>query len=377
MKYAMFLVVFMLSNLSNANKQLFNDDNFYYWSNPQKTNYAVVRIKNLAPNSTVLVNQKPWKVSQKGQLLLPFLNAQTVIWQAKDNRKHAYRVNKKGIAKVSLAINNELEQSSAIPRSMLMPILNQKGQDLSAWLGRIDHSYALLNKQDQSCELAGSHHKDVVILVHGLGRTKHSMSSLAKALRKQGKATCLVNYPSKSYPIEMLSDWLATAIKQMDEKGFNKIHIVTHSMGGILTRYALHSDPNLAKKIDKIVMLAPPNHGSEVIDKLGGYSWFKAVQGPAALQLFNDEQGLAAIIPSINMVVNKSTLIIAGTKSSDPWFNHLFVNKKGQSILHDGKVSVQSATLEDVKIRLVKTGHTLIMNNKDARKIMMEYLGVD
>ncbi len=132
-----------------------------------------------------------------------------------------------------------------------------------------------------------------VILLHGLGRTSLSMAPMARALEEAGYLTANIGYPSREHPVEVLAaDALPRGIAECRRAGGKTLHIVTHSMGGILTRYYLsrHTLPDLGR----VVMLGPPNQGSAVADRLMDQRAYRIFNGPAGQQLGTGPEGIAA-----------------------------------------------------------------------------------
>ena len=204
-----------------------------------------------------------------------------------------------------------------------------------------------------------------VILLHGLCRTSRSMTKLQHALAQAGYTVWNVDYPSRTAPIEVLADnAVGKAIAVCRANGATKIDFVTHSMGGILVRsyLARHAMPELGR----VVMLAPPNEGSEVAEKLKGLSLYKWINGPAGEELGTDKNSLPNQIGPARFPVG----VIAGDRSIN-WINSLFF-LPGRN---DGKVSVTRAKLPGMSdFRVIHATHSFIMFNDEAIRLTLQFL---
>ena len=196
---------------------------------------------------------------------------------------------------------------------------------------------------------------ECVVLLHGLARTRRSMEKLADALKAAGYRTVNLDYPARKKTIERLAvEVIPEGIKRCQAVGAQRIHFVTHSMGGIVLRYYLASHE--IQRLGRVVMISPPNHGSEVADALREnflYRWF---MGPAALELGTDCDSLPEKLGPADYPLG----IIAGSHYSffDAWFASLIPGE------NDGKVSVESAKLEGMAdFLVVPEAHTFIMTD--------------
>lgn len=206
---------------------------------------------------------------------------------------------------------------------------------------------------------------DCVVLLHGLGRTSASMEPLQEFLEAHGYAVANVDYPSRKHPIQALAP-LAV------EKGIGEcqqgnrpaaIHFVTHSLGGILVRYYFSRHEHDA--LGRVVMLAPPNQGSNAADAfrhLPGFAW---LNGPAGFQLGKGEGSvpLALGTPAFEFAV------IAGNRTIDPLGSAVLDNPD------DGKVSVSDTRLAGMRdFTIVAASHAFIMQNEDVFRLVAGFL---
>jgi len=195
--------------------------------------------------------------------------------------------------------------------------------------------------------------RETVILLHGLGRTHLSMATFEETLAGKGYRVINVNYPSTSEPIEIHAKNLGDVLKHccMDES--ETIHFVTHSMGGIIVRYYLAN--NELKNLGRVVMLSPPNQGSEIVDTLKGNKIFQENMGPAAMQLGTDDDSLPNTLGPVSFELG----IITGDQSLNPLYSAMIPGSD------DGKVSVDNAQVKGMAdFIVVPHSHSFIMNSE-------------
>lgn len=203
--------------------------------------------------------------------------------------------------------------------------------------------------------------KKWVILLHGLARSSISMTRIEYRLIKENYRVINVNYPSRERHIEQLAnEAIGDALKQC---GNDPVSFVTHSMGGILVRQYLsqHTIANL----DKVVMLGPPNEGSEVVDKLSRFPIFQLLNGEAGMQLGTKDNSVPKRLGAADFELG----IIAGTQSVNILLSTLIPGK------NDGKVSVESTKLSGMKDHIeVKTTHPMMTFNTDVINQVIRFL---
>ena len=212
---------------------------------------------------------------------------------------------------------------------------------------------------------SAAENQEYVILLHGLCRTSRSMAPMERALSKAGYHVLNVDYPSRTASIDKLSeDAIGRAVADCQKAGAAKIHFVTHSLGGILVRSYLsrHTIPNLGR----VVMLGPPNQGSEVVDKLGSWWIFNKLNGSMARkELGTDKNSTPNQLGSANFCVG----VIAGDRSIN-WINSLLIPGRD-----DGKVSVERTKLAGMADHIViHSAHPFLMRNRTAIRQTIHFL---
>ncbi|MBN1906699.1 MAG: alpha/beta hydrolase [Deltaproteobacteria bacterium] len=212
------------------------------------------------------------------------------------------------------------------------------------------------------CIQSNSLADECVILLHGLARSSSSFNRMESVLKDNGYFTVNYNYPSRKYSIEKLAkDSIDNALAQCPANG--RVHFVTHSLGGILVRQYLSTGK--IKNLGKVVMLGPPNKGSQVVDKLKNVPGFEFINGPAGRQLGTDSMGIPARLGPAEFEVG----IIAGTRSINPILSSMLPDPD------DGKVSVENTKLAGMADHItLPVSHPFLMKNDEVIKQVIYFL---
>ena len=204
--------------------------------------------------------------------------------------------------------------------------------------------------------------KECVILLHGMARSDRSMKTMEAALSAQGYAVVNYAYPSTDYDIETIAkEHIAKAIAQCQPS--TKVNFVTHSLGSIILRKYLSE--HTMRTLGRVVMLGPPNKGSELADFLANNILFEFYNGPAGQQLGTGKDSVPLGLGQVGFELG----VIAGNRSFNP------VLTKLSSGEHDGIVSVDSSKVEGMTDHIVMpVTHTFMMMDSSVIQQVQHFL---
>lgn len=210
----------------------------------------------------------------------------------------------------------------------------------------------------------------VVIVLHGLFRSRASMRKLCEYLEANGGYTALnMSYASTQSDVASHARALDRIIRQLPD--VEEINFVGHSMGNIVVRRYLHDQMRRKdgcgpdRRIKRFVMLGPPNHGSAVAVALASKGLGAALTGKAGRQLGREWEKLEAALGTPPCEFG----IVAGGKADGAGFNPLL---EGDD---DGIVSVASARLAGARdFVLVPVLHSFLTSDPEVLACTLRFL---
>jgi pimeloyl-ACP methyl ester carboxylesterase len=205
--------------------------------------------------------------------------------------------------------------------------------------------------------------RETVVVLHGLGRGKFSMSRVARHLRREGYDVLNLSYPSTRMRVAEAAGHLHRELASRLPADATRVHFVTHSLGGLVVRAYLkdHRPENLGR----VVMLAPPNQGSEVADRMRKVFFYRWFTGPAGQEMGTD----AASLPNSLGAVDFPLGVIAGSRSFNPLFSAWLDGED------DGKVAVARTRVAGMSdFLVVPTNHTFIVLHARALRQVTHFL---
>jgi len=202
--------------------------------------------------------------------------------------------------------------------------------------------------------------EEVVILLHGIANIPLSMKYLENSLEKAGYQVHNLGYPSTDVSIEEAASRIREKVTAMS--GANTINFVGHSMGNLLIRMLLGDD---LPGVGRVVMIAPPNQGSFMAQRLEDRDVYRWIFGPAGQQLPADNRDFFESLP----IPNCQFGVIAGGRGTEEGYNPFL---EGDD---DGTVSVEETKLPGAADHtLVNATHTLILFDPETVEQTIHFL---
>lgn len=218
--------------------------------------------------------------------------------------------------------------------------------------------------KSQVCE---KNEQEVVIMLHGLWRSVRAMRPMATYLSNHGFSTVNVPYSSFRHDLDTLVSVVNKEIEPWVKQG-RTIHFVTHSLGGVVVRRLLEKlEESQIEQVGRVVMLAPPHRGSEIVDWLRSSRLrsIKGVLGPAGKFLSSEEMAKQ----SEEFPSGVEAAVIMGEKSAIPFFRKLL------DASNDGIVSVEKGRLFGIKeFKVVHADHTFISSEPDVMELTARFI---
>lgn len=181
--------------------------------------------------------------------------------------------------------------------------------------------------------------REIVLLLHGLLRGKRSMRELQGAFEGAQMRCERWSYASSRRDIQSHVRALSRRCAALRDEGLERIHFVTHSLGGLIVRGLLRAEDH-PPYVGRLVLIAPPNNGSEIARRVLALPGLRTIYGPSGQDLRDP-----AVVAQICAMPRAPFLIIAGTRSFD-WRNPTsYVGSRVLEPPHDGTVTLAETQL--------------------------------
>lgn len=212
-------------------------------------------------------------------------------------------------------------------------------------------------------EYPDKHKDECVVLVHGLRANSSFMEELENALVDSGYRVLSVDYPSSQYKIQALADTAIGTALMMCGSCCDTVHFIGHSMGNTLIHYYLQK--TRPGKVHRIVMIAPVNQGTELINRLEWIPGFATLNSPAGMQLgCGPDRFLQSLSPLPHDIG-----IIAGNRTINPIASLIIPGKD------DGRVSIEHTKMQGMDdFILVPSNHHWIVKKDSTVRSALRFI---
>ena len=200
----------------------------------------------------------------------------------------------------------------------------------------------------------------VILLVHGLGRTRRSFFLLSRRLANYGHTPDFFSYSSRTESHDSILARLVTKLQALADTE-TEVGLVGHSFGGLLLREAIAVVPKL--KVRHLVMLGTPNCGARLARALYACIPPRLLSGTCRECLI--KEAWFRNLPELSVPYS----VVAGTTG---WRGPL---NPFNGEVNDGAVAVSETLVKsDDNPVLVPSLHTFLMNSRLVYRLIVEKL---
>ncbi len=203
---------------------------------------------------------------------------------------------------------------------------------------------------------------EIVIILHGILNRPMIMQDIQRALEREGYEVKNWGYKSRKKLVQEYAADLDAFVKALPLD--TKKHFVGFSLGSIITRYYLSHYP--LQNCGRFVMIAPPNHGSEVAEALYDFKWFQWIYGTKAIQQLKSDN--SDFFEKCGVPPCEFGIIVGGKGDGEGYSSIL----PGDD---DGSVSFESTQLTGAQdVVQVKSRHTILLFRKKTIEHILSFL---
>ena len=236
-----------------------------------------------------------------------------------------------------------------------------------AW-GEWEACVAKLEAEKEARDLPPNSGK-VVVLVHGLGRSRKFMRPIADYLRENSDYSIVnIDYPSTRAGIDSHARGLASVIEHLGDD-VTEINFVAHSLGSLVVRHYLADvtadDKKLDPRIKRFVMLGPPNQGAALARLFKDVPLYNVALRGTGKQLAIDFDALAEHMGRPPCQFG----IIAGGKGDAEGYNP-FIAGDDDRIIRVAETRLPGAR----DYRFVPLRHTSLAREKEPLAMTLQFL---
>lgn len=209
-------------------------------------------------------------------------------------------------------------------------------------------------------QAAQPHFNRLTVLIHGALRSSKRMEPIGIHLANHGIRSIGFDYASRRITVSEAAKSFREFCRGLPA---DEIHVVCHSMGGLVVREAIRQDRNLDKKITRHVFIGVPHSGSVLADKYASRKWFQLLFGPAGQDLRT--QSIASGLPKPS---GRYINIYGGRGKRGFRFSEI----EGDD---DGVVSAKSAILDGAEATYrVKAIHSSLVKKQESLNVISSFL---